>query len=109
MKKIQGWFNPGASRIFESLKSGREMILDQADVTMMMLEGLMELGSFDEACNHSDLDSRRKWRGAIDKEFKEINVCGFWKKIRKSEMSDGCQCVKRKWMFKIKRNGVFRA
>jgi hypothetical protein len=43
MKKLQGWLNPEASRIFESLKSGREMILDQADIAIMTLEG-----SFDE-------------------------------------------------------------
>jgi hypothetical protein len=48
MKKIQGWFNPEASRIFESLM-GSEMILDQAEIAMIMLEGLMETGSFDEA------------------------------------------------------------
>jgi hypothetical protein len=49
MKKIQGWFNPEASRIFESLKLGSEMILDQAEIAMIILEGLMETGSFDEA------------------------------------------------------------
>jgi hypothetical protein len=74
MKKLQGWFNPEASRIFERLKSGREMILDQVDIAMMMLEGPMEPASFDEAFNDSDLDSRTKWRSAIDKEFKEMNV-----------------------------------
>jgi hypothetical protein len=66
------------------------MILGQADIAMKMLKVSMELGSFDEAHNHSDLDSRTKWRSAIDKEFKEMNVRGVWKKTRKSEMSDGC-------------------
>ena len=49
MKKLQGWFNPEASRIVETLKSGREMILDQADIAMMRLEGSMEPVSLDEA------------------------------------------------------------
>jgi hypothetical protein len=31
------------------LKSGSEMILDEADIAMMMLEVPMESGSFDEA------------------------------------------------------------
>jgi hypothetical protein len=48
MKKLQGWFNPEALRIFESLKSERGMILDQSDIAMMMLEGPMEPGSFDK-------------------------------------------------------------
>jgi hypothetical protein len=95
------------SKINQSLKSGRDMILDQADIAMMILEGPMEPGNFDEAYNHSDLDSRTKWRSAIDKEFKEMNVRLFWKKINQSEMSDGCRCVKSKWTFTIKRNGVF--
>jgi hypothetical protein len=74
MKKLQRWFNPEASRIVESMKSGWEIILYQADIAIMILEGPMEPGSFDEAFNHSDFDSRTKWRIAIDKEFKEINV-----------------------------------
>jgi hypothetical protein len=69
MKKIKGWFNSEASRIIKSLKSVREMILDQADTTMMMLEGPIELESFDGVYNLSDLDSRTKWRSSMDKEF----------------------------------------
>jgi hypothetical protein len=83
MKKINGWFNPEASRIIESLKSGRGMILDQAEIPMMMLEGSMEPGSDDEGFNNSDLDSRPKWRIAIDKDFKEMNVRGFRNKFSK--------------------------
>jgi hypothetical protein len=36
------------------------MGLDQFDITMMMIEDPMEPRSFDEAFNHSDLDSRTK-------------------------------------------------
>jgi hypothetical protein len=74
-----------------------------------MLEGQMEPGSVDEAFNQSDLDSRIKWIKAIDNEFKEMNLCGVWKKINKSEMPNGCLCVKSKWVFKIMQNGVFRS
>jgi hypothetical protein len=48
MKKQQRWLNPESSRIVESWKSGREMILVQADIVIMMLEGPMEQGYFDE-------------------------------------------------------------
>ena len=85
------------------------MIIDQADIAMMMLEGPMEPVSFDEAYNHSEPESRVNWRSAINKEFKEMDVRGVWKKISKSEMPAGRRCVKSKWVFKIKRNGVFRA
>jgi hypothetical protein len=36
IKKLQGWFNPEASKI-ESLIPGRAMILGQADILIMML------------------------------------------------------------------------
>jgi hypothetical protein len=38
MKKLQGWFNPDASRSVESSSSGREPIVDQADIAFMMVE-----------------------------------------------------------------------
>jgi hypothetical protein len=55
------------------------MILYQADITMIMLEGLMKPGSFDEAYSHSDLHSRYKWRSDMDKGFKLMNVKGSLK------------------------------
>ena len=78
------------------------MILDQGDIAMRMLEGPMEPVSFGEAYNHSDLDSRDKWRSAIDKELKVMNEHGVRKKIGKSEMPVGRQCVKIKRVLKIK-------
>jgi hypothetical protein len=81
MKQLKGCFITEAPRIVEPLKSGREIILDQDDITMMMLEGYMEPESFDEVYNHSDIDSRTKLRSAIDKEFKKINVCRVWEKL----------------------------
>jgi hypothetical protein len=108
MKKLQGWFNPEASRIDELLKSRSKMILDRADIAVRMIESPMEPASFDEAYNHSDLDSRTKWESAIDKQFNKMNVHRFWKKINKSEMPNNLQCVKSKSVFKIKRNCVFQ-
>jgi hypothetical protein len=88
MKKLQGWSNHEASRIFKSLKSEMEMILDQADITMMILKVPIESRSFDEVYNYSDLNSRTKCSSAINKEFNKANVSGGWKKISKSEMTD---------------------
>jgi hypothetical protein len=34
---------------------------------------------------------------------------GVYKKIEKSELPDNRVCVKNKWIFKMKRNGIFRA
>jgi Reverse transcriptase (RNA-dependent DNA polymerase) len=46
---------------------------------------------------------------AILKEFDDMSAKGVWKKIQKSDMPNGRNCIKSKWYFKIKRNGVYRA
>ena len=34
---------------------------------------------------------------------------GVFRKVKRSSMPQGKRCIKNKWFFKIKRNGVFRA
>ena len=34
---------------------------------------------------------------------------GVWEKFKKSEIPNGRNCIKNKWIFKINRNGIFRA
>jgi hypothetical protein len=70
MKELQGCFNSEASRMLETLKSVREMILDQAYIAIKVLYGSIEPGIVDKVFNPSDLDSRTKGRSAIDKELK---------------------------------------
>jgi Reverse transcriptase (RNA-dependent DNA polymerase) len=38
-----------------------------------------------------------------------MSAKGLWKKIQKLDMSNGRNCIKSKWIFKIKRNAVYRA
>ena len=38
-----------------------------------------------------------------------MEALGVWKKINRREMPGDRRCVKHKWVFEIKRNGVFRA
>ena len=65
--------------------------------------------TFDEAWNHPDPFQRKKWRMAIKKEFDKMESKKVWKKIKRSEMESGRRCVKHKWVFEIKRSGIFRA
>ena len=65
--------------------------------------------SFDEAWNHPDVTCREKWRKAIHKEFADMNKQQVWQKTTKSLMPANRRCVKNKWVFKIKQNGVYRA
>ena len=59
--------------------------------------------------DHPDETKRQKWREAICKEFRDMIKRGVWRKINRSQMLTGRRCVKSKWIFKIKRNGVYRA
>ena len=52
---------------------------------------------------------REKWRTAITKEFGDMAKQVVWTVIERKAMPVGCCCVKCKWVFKVKRNGVFRA
>jgi len=63
--------------------------------------------SFEEAFNHPDKAQRDKWRAAIKKEFNDMNKRGVWRIIKRSKILGDCRCVKCKWIFKIKRNGIF--
>ena len=65
--------------------------------------------SHDEAWNNPDPWQRDCWRKAIAKEFTKMEERKVWKKVPRSSMPEGRRCVKHKWVFDIKRNGIFRA
>jgi hypothetical protein len=71
----------------------------------------IEPKTFKKAWNHPDPTQRAKWREAIQKEFCDMIKCKVWRKVKKSSISipSNRRCVKSKWVFKIKRNGVFCA
>jgi len=59
---------------------------------------------FNDAWNHPDEQKRKKWRSAIQKEFTDYTRRGCLDKIPRSKVP-----VKNKWVFNIKRNGIYRA
>ena len=65
--------------------------------------------TFQEAWNHPDEYQREKWRAAICKEFHDMVKRKVWRQIKKRDIPPDRRCVKCKWVFKIKRNGVFQA
>ena len=69
----------------------------------------VEHTTFDETLNHPDLKKREFWRSAVRKEFKDMIARKVWRRGHRSDVPDNRRCVKCKWVFKIKRNGVFRA
>jgi len=109
ISKLKSWFNPDPSRFIEEKDSGRDLIVEKADVALNAVELVEEPKTFEEAYFHPDSDQKMKWQEAISKEFEEMSAKRVWKKIRKSELPNGRTCIKSKWVFKIKRIGVFRA
>jgi hypothetical protein len=106
---LKSWFNPDPKQFVENNQPGRELILDRANLALNVTEKPKEPVSFDEAYNNPNLEERAKWREAIQRELKEMEDKGEYKKIEKSELPSKRVCVKNKWIFKIKRNGIFRA
>ena len=65
--------------------------------------------TFKEAYFHEYPLQKANWRKAIKKEFHDMIQRGVWRFRKRSEIPSDRRCVKCKWVFKIKRNGVFRA
>lgn len=63
---------------------------------------------YEEAWNHPDLKFREKWRSAITKELTSMEKRAVWKIIKRSKMPKNRRCVKSKWVFDIKRSGIFK-
>ena len=71
---------------------------------MALFSGMVineEPSNFDQAWNHKDSMIREKWREAINNEFEEI--------IKKEDIPKNRRTIECKLIFKIKRNGIFRA
>ena len=65
-----------------------------------------EPATFAEVWNHPNANSCAKWQEAICKEFADMNKQQVWCKTSKKLRPPNQWCVKNKWVFKIKRNGV---
>jgi len=65
--------------------------------------------TFTEAWNHPCPFQRKLWRDAMQKELDKMESNKVYRKCNKSDLPAGRQPVKCKWVFDIKRNGVFQA
>ena len=89
--------------------SGRELVVESANFAFNSLDLVEEPKTFAEAYNNPITNDKIKWREAISKEFDDMSAKGVWKKIQKSDMPNSRNCIKSKWIFKIKCNRVYRA
>ena len=65
--------------------------------------------TFEEAWYHKDLKKREKWREAIRLEFRQMIRNGVWRNRGQKNIPQNRKGIGTKWVFKEKKNGVFRA
>jgi hypothetical protein len=110
LRQLESSFNPEAAKIVERIEQGREILLDHANFAFFGAGTVeKEPSTFEEAWNHDDPRSQEKWREAINKEFEEMEKKQVWEVMKKEDIPQDRRTIKCKWIFKIKRNGVFRA
>ena len=72
------------------------------------LKGMLP-NSYDEAWNYPDEKFRERWRIAIRKELKSlVEIRKVWRVIKRASIPNGRRLVKSKWIFDIKRSGLFK-
>ena len=90
----------------EERMSEPERLAQLKHVVSKLKEDLPE--TFREAYDHPDEKLRKKWRDGIKKEFKDMINRGVWRNIKRSEVPKNRRCIKSRWVFDVKRNGIFR-
>ena len=95
-QNLQTFYNPTPGEIAEI-------------ALLSMLQGGNEPHTFNEAWNHPDMEQRKKWRDAIRKEFRDMINRGVWRYRKRATIESDQKLIGNKWVFKIKKNGVFRA
>jgi hypothetical protein len=65
--------------------------------------------TFEEAWWHPDEEKRKKWREAIRLEFRQMIKLQVWRRKGLNSIPNGRKGIGMKWVFKEKKNGVFRA
>jgi len=111
LHQLESSFNPEASRIVERIEQGREILLNHANFAIFSggVVEQVEPTTFNEVWDHNDPRTREKWREAINKQFEEMKKKEVWEVMKKEVIPQDTRTIKCKWIFKIKRNGVFRA
>ena len=89
-------------------KTLNEWLHEVACVTSTMSDP-DEPESFQEAWWGPDLIEREKWQEAICLEFKKMLDMGVWRNVKRRDCPNDCRLVVCKWVFKVKRNGVYCA
>ena len=71
--------------------------------------GPTEPKKIQEACHSPVEKERHNWQVAIRREIKSMINRGVWRKIDKVKIPENRRLIGNKWVFKIKRDGTYRA
>ena len=96
VEKLHTFYNPTMNTMSWALMSSVE-------------SDYLEPSTFEEAWNHEDPKERESWRGAIKKEFQDMESRNVWELVKEDEVPKERKPIGSKWVFKKKKNGVYRA
>ncbi len=71
--------------------------------------GPTDPNTFKQAWEHTNEESKIKWREAIKKEYDDMISKGVWRYRKIKELPSNRKIIGSKWVFKTKKNGVHRA
>ena len=102
------------------MMSPRNDSMERAELTMedwiqetcfisAVTSGPTEPKTFQEAWHSPIEEERNKWQAAIRKEIRSMINIGVWRKIDKMKIPENRRLIGNKWVFKIKRDGTYRA
>ena len=104
----------------KEMMSPRNESMERAELTMeywiqetcfisAVTSGPTEPKTFQEARHSPIKEERNKWQAAIRKEIRSMINRGVWRKIDKMKIPENRRLIGNKWVFKIKRDGTYRA
>ena len=104
----------------KEMMSPRNESMERAELTMVdwihetclisaVTSGPTEPKTFQEAWHSPVEEERQNWQIAIRKEIKSMINRGVWRKIDKVKIPENWRLIGNKWVFKIKRDGTYRA
>jgi hypothetical protein len=102
MKKLHTFYNPTLEEMGHS---------EHADFFFKSTGNqVKELDTFNEARFHGSPEEKIGWRDAIEKELSDMHLKQeIWDKIAIKDIPHGRKLISSRWVFKRKKNGIYRA
>jgi hypothetical protein len=86
MRKLESWFNPQATKIIDDFDHGREIVLEQVNLSLLTTSFTKEPLSFEEAINCENKDDQKAWKEAIERELNEMTKRRVWDIIEEKDV-----------------------